>query len=178
MQPKGSQAITEYHNPDLLVVMYPTLFPCGIGTHYYLELADQSFCYHHSYLFEALNMVQCQAAHLQTFFTVHKSNFDDVSATVLDNLAYQLEQEHNYSQFSSEEQLALKLLRQVNTMSARIPGLQASKIYMHNEICSYFSYFGLPHFTVMFGNQTVDLSACFPHLLAQDPVAGADFFEF
>ncbi|KAG1898386.1 uncharacterized protein F5891DRAFT_484075 [Suillus fuscotomentosus] len=28
---RGSQAITEYHNPDLLVGMYPTLFPCGIS---------------------------------------------------------------------------------------------------------------------------------------------------
>ncbi|KAG1796574.1 uncharacterized protein BJ212DRAFT_1489253 [Suillus subaureus] len=108
---QGSQAITEYHNPDLLVSMYPMLFPCGIGwfedpqrpttlsfeaqAHYYLELADWSFRYHHSYLFVALNMTQCWAAHLQTFFTVCKSNFDDVarkltqvSLAVLDNLAY------------------------------------------------------------------------------------------
>ncbi|KAG1779380.1 hypothetical protein EV702DRAFT_922214, partial [Suillus placidus] len=221
---RGSQAVTEYHNLDLLVGMYPTLFPCGIGgfedplrptalsfeaqAHYYLELADRSFCYHHSYLFVALNMTQRRAAHLQTFFTVRKSNFDDVarkltqvSAAVLDNLAFRLEREHNYSQLSGEEQSALKLLRQVKTMSARIPGSQASKIYLRNEIRSYFSYFGLPHlfftfnpsavhspiFQVMFGDHTVDLSAQFPCLvsardralrLAQDPVAGVDFFEF
>ncbi|KAG1841612.1 hypothetical protein C8R48DRAFT_620117, partial [Suillus tomentosus] len=221
---RGSQAITEYHNPDLLVGMYPTLFPCGIGgfedpqrptalsfeaqAHYYLTLVDRSFHYHHSYLFVALNMIQRRAAHLQTFFTVRKSNFDNVarkltqvSAQVLDDLAFRLEREHNYSQLSTEEKLALKLLRQVNTMSARIPGSQASKIYVRNEIRGYFSYFGLPHlfftfnpsavhspiFQVMYGDHAVDLSARFPRLvsarehalrLAQDPVAGADFFEF
>ncbi|KAG2746805.1 hypothetical protein P692DRAFT_201717868, partial [Suillus brevipes Sb2] len=221
---RGSQAIAEYHNPDLLVGMYPTLFPCGIGGFedpqrpsalafeaqacYYLELADRSFRYHHSFLFVALNMTQRRAAHLQTFFTVRKSNFDDVarkltqvSPAVLDKLAYRLEREHDYSQLSSEEQSALKLLRQVNTMSARIPGSQASKIYVRNEIRSYFSYFGLPHlfftfnpsavhspiFQVMFGDRSVDLSARFPRVvsareralrLAQDPVAGAEFFEF
>ncbi|KAG2106190.1 uncharacterized protein F5147DRAFT_761758, partial [Suillus discolor] len=54
---RGSQAINEYNNPSLLLGMYPTLFPCGIGgfedelrftalsfqqqAQYYLNLADR-----------------------------------------------------------------------------------------------------------------------------------------
>ncbi|KAG1734452.1 uncharacterized protein EDB91DRAFT_1250974 [Suillus paluster] len=86
-------------------------------------------------------------------------------------------------------------------MSARIPGSQAAKVYVHNEMCNYYGYFGLPHvfltfnpsaahspiFQVMYGDHSVDLSECFPCMpagrvcalrLAQDPVAAADFYEF
>ena len=93
------------------------------------------------------------------------------------------------------------LLKYVNTIAAHIPGLHTSKIFIHNEICSYFSFFGLPQlfftfnpnpayspiFQVMYGDSTVDLTSCFPKLvsaherairLAEDPVAAADFYEF
>ena len=102
---------------------------------------------------------------------------------------------------SSDECHALNLLKQVNTISARIPGSQASKIFIRNEIQSYFSEFGLPHiyftmnpsdthnpvFQVMVGDEAVDLTTRFPFLvpsheqalrLVSDPVAAADFFEF
>jgi hypothetical protein len=221
---RGWQAIDEYNNPDLLPGMYPTLFPCGIGgfedktrptalsfqqqAQYYLNLADRSFRYHHSYLFVALNMIQRRAAHLNTFFTVHHTHFDSVarkltrvSPHVLDSLAWRLEREHKISQLSADEKTAFSLLKNVNTIAARIPGSEASKIFVRNEIRSYFSYFGLPHlfftfnpsaahspiFQVMYGNSAVDLSSRFPKLiaareralsLAHDPVAAADFFEF
>ncbi|KAG2346971.1 hypothetical protein BDR05DRAFT_877204, partial [Suillus weaverae] len=220
----GSQAINEYNNPDLIPGMYPTLFPSGIGgfedktrptalsfqqqVQYYLNLADRSFRYHHSYLFVALNMIQRRTAHLNTFFTVRKAQFNSiarkltqVSPSVLDSLAWRLEQEHKLSQLSGEEKIAFSLLKNVNTIAARIPGSQASKIFVCNEIQSYFSYFGLPHlfftfnpsaahspiFQVMYGDTSVDLSSRFPKLiagheralrLAHDPVAAADFFEF
>ncbi|KAG2106182.1 uncharacterized protein F5147DRAFT_527039, partial [Suillus discolor] len=89
----------------------------------------------------------------------------------------------------------------VNTIAVRIPGSEASKNFVRNEIRSYFSYFGLPHlfftfnpsaahspiFQVMYGDSSVDLTSHFPRLiagrkhalrLAHDPVAAADFFEF
>ena len=89
----------------------------------------------------------------------------------------------------------------MNTASARIPGSQASKIFFHNEICSYSGHFGMPilfltanpnptHspiFQVIFGDQTINLDDRFPVLvsctecalrLAKGPVAAADFFDF
>ncbi|KAF8219521.1 hypothetical protein L208DRAFT_1082828, partial [Tricholoma matsutake] len=93
------------------------------------------------------------------------------------------------------------LLKQVNTIAAKIPGSQASKIYCRNIIRSYTGFFGIPSlyftanpnaahspiFQVMCGDTTVDLNEKFPALvsstecalhLAKDPVAAADFFEF
>jgi hypothetical protein len=44
-----------------------------------LDVPDKSFCHHHSYIFVVLNIAQWRAAHLQTLFTVRKSNFDTVA---------------------------------------------------------------------------------------------------
>jgi Helitron helicase-like domain at N-terminus len=221
---RSSAAVPEYKNPDLMPGMFPTLFPLGIGgfedparvtklsfesqANALLDVPDHSFRYHHSYIFVALNIIQRRAAHLQTHFTVKKSKFDvvareltSVSPTVLQSLADHLEHEGKLGTLSVDEQNAMKLLKQVNMISTRIPGSQASKIFVRNEIRSYFSEFGLPHlyctfnpsvthspvFQVMFGDRSVDLSSRFPRLvpsaerarrIAKDPVAAADFFDF
>lgn len=175
---------------------------------YTLNLSDRAFRYHHSYMFIVLNIVQRHLAHLHTAFTCKKSNFERIackltalSPALLQRVASHLELEYRISDMTPEERNALSLLQHVNTISARIPGSEASKIYIRNEIRSYFGYFGLPHlfftfnpsvahspiFQVMYGDNNVDLSSRFPHLvsarecalhLAHDPVAAAEFFEF
>ena len=221
---RGSTAVPEYNNPDLIPGMYPTLFPAGIGgfeipdricpisfqqqAKYYLDLADRSFRYHHSFLFVVLNIIQRRTAHLQTHFTIRRSKFETVASKliavkshILQSVADHLEHEGKYKDLTNEQKDALDLLKHVNTLAARIPGSQAAKIFMRNEIRSYCGFFGLPHiyltlnpnaahspiFQLMFGDETVDLSKRFPILvsareralrLAKDPVAGADFFNF
>jgi len=153
-------------------------------------------------------MLQRRLAHLHTSFTVKNSNFDliarqliAISPDVLVDLAKHLEEEKGFSNLTPEQHHALDLLKKVNTISARIPGSQASKIFIRNEIRNYFAFFGLPHifftfnpsaahspiFQVMFGDKTIDLSSRFTKIvsgreralrLAKDPVAAADFFEF
>ena len=221
---RGSTAVSEYSNPNLVPGMYPTLFPAGTGgfeipdrvctiafdkqARYYLDLKDRSFRYHHSFLFVVLNIIQRRTAHLQTHFTVRRSKFETVASklitvksNVLQSVADHLEREGKYKDLTHEQKDALDLLKHVNTIAARIPGSQATKVFMRNEIRSYCGFFGLPHlyitsnpnathspiFQFMFGDETVDLSKRFPILvsardralrLAKDPVAGADFFNF
>ena len=221
---RSSAAVSEYNNPDLIPGMYPTLFPAGTGgfeipdrvcaisfqqqAKYCLDLADRSFRYHHSFLFVVLNIIQRRTAHLQTHFTVWRSKFETIASKLvavksqtLQSVANHLEREGKYKDLTSEQRDALDLLKHVNTVAARIPGSQAAKIFMRNEIRSYCGFFGLPHlyitlnpnaahspiFQLMFGDETVDLSKRFPVLvsareralrLAKDPVAGADFFNF
>jgi len=204
--------------------MYPTLYPYGTGgfedpTHpvtvsiqkqanYYLDLADHSFRYHHSFIFVVVNILQRRAAHLHTSFTVSQPCFKAVSESLLSIsphtlsiVANHLENEGKVSDLSSEQKKVFDLLNEVNTVSARIPGSQASKIYCHNEIHSYSGLFGMPilfltvnpnpshspMFQVIFGDQTINLDDRFPVLvsctecalrLAKDPVAAADFFDF
>ncbi|KIM66479.1 hypothetical protein SCLCIDRAFT_62648, partial [Scleroderma citrinum Foug A] len=67
-----------------------------------------------------------------------------VSPEILNRLATCLENESSFSDLFTEEKGAMNLLKHVNTIAACIPGSHASKILVHNEICNYFGYFGLP----------------------------------
>jgi len=83
-----------------------------------------------------------------------------------------LEHEGKYQNLSNEQCNVMDLLKQVNTMAARVPGSQASQIHICNEIRNYFGYFGMPQlfftanpsvthspiFQVMCGDTNVDLS--------------------
>jgi len=165
---RGSTAIKEYKNPELMPGMFPTLWPFGIGgfenpvrsvslsfpiqANYYFDLPDRSFRTHNSFLFVALNIIQRRAAHLHTHFTVRKRNFPSVAEKlitvtpeVLLSTAQHLEHEGKYQNLTDEQQNAMNLLKSVNAVSARIPGSHASQIHIRNEIRNYFGYFGMPH---------------------------------
>ncbi|KAJ3554886.1 hypothetical protein NP233_g12332 [Leucocoprinus birnbaumii] len=170
--------------------MFPTLFPYGIGgledsecgvpvsfqhhVCYLLNIKDKSFRYHFSFVFVALNILQRRTSHLHTHFRCKKSNFDDVarklvevSPKVLLELSERLQKEKCLpSHMSREQQEAMALIRQLETISAHIPG---------------------PIFMVMCGDSSIDLFSQFLVLppaheralmLAKDPVAAANFFEF
>lgn len=222
--PRGTKPISEYNNPDLFPGMFPTLFPYGIGgfedperpvklsfqkqAEYYLDIADKSFRYHRYFIFVALNIIQRRAAHLNTYFTVRRDNFEEVaqrlvhlSPELIDSVSRHLEHEGKYSDLNQQQKEVLDLLSRVNTIAAKIPGSHASKICDRNSMRAYMGYFGIGHiyltlnpnpvhspiFQVFFGDREVDLSSRFPQLvspseralrLAKDPVAAADFFNF
>jgi len=149
---RGSAAVPEYNNPDLIPGMYPTLFPVGTGgfdipdrvcailfakqASYCLDLADRSFRYHHSFTFAVLNIIQRCTAHLQTHFTVRRSRFESIASkliavksNVLHSVADHLEHEGKYGDLSGEQKSALDLPKHVNTIAACIPGSQAAERY-------------------------------------------------
>jgi len=175
---RGFHAISEYHNPDLVPGMYPTLFPLGIGgfedknretpiqfskqAEYYLDLPDRSFRYHHSYIFVILNMIQRRTAHLHTHLTVKKKHFESVakklstiSPDIINDVANHLEHEGKYTDLSGEHKEVLDLLKHVNTVAAKIPGSHASKIFVRNEIRNYIAYFGVPQIYFTFNPSAV-----------------------
>ncbi|KAE9395280.1 hypothetical protein BT96DRAFT_1044716, partial [Gymnopus androsaceus JB14] len=206
--------------------MFPTLFPLGIGgfedsrckpsvsleshAKHLLDTANCSFRYHYFFSFVVLNMIQRRKAHLHTSLSIKSSCFHSVAPAllsvhpnVLNNLANSMQDEYNPTLLTPEEKDALFLLKEVNTILAKIPGSQASKVQTRHEICSYFSHFGLPTlfftfnpsathssvFQVIYGNHDIDLDCDVPALpntcseffaddIAKDPVAAADFFEF
>ena len=103
-------------------------------------------------MFVALNIWQRRIFHLHTSITVKASKFHSIasrliqiSSETLNGLAKSLEAEKTCHDLSPEQKIAFELLKQTNMIASRMPGSQASKIYIRNEIRSYFSYFGLPH---------------------------------
>src|ERR1700692_3229728 len=141
-------------------------------------------------------------------FHIQKKKFQSIAEKLISvtpdtllSTARHLEHEGKYQDLSKEQCNVMDLLKQVNTVAARVPGSQASQIHIRNEIRNYFGYFGMPQllctatpsathspiFQVMCGDTNVDLSRQFPQLvpsrkrairLANDPVAAADFFDF
>ncbi len=153
----GSSAINEYNNPSLFPGMFPTLFPFGIGSaddprrsptikfqkfvEYLLDLDLPNFRYHRSFMFVALNIHQCHQSHLHTAFSVRKDRFEYVaqelshlSPDIINSVAKHLESEGKITDLSDSQRKVLTLLKEVNTVSAKIPGSSASKIDVHNDI--------------------------------------------
>lgn len=220
---KGPRPLAEYNNSSLIPGMYPTLYPYGIGgfeirkrptklsfkaqANYYLDITDRKFRYHHSFIFVVLNIIQRREGHLQTSFTVKRSNFDQVarainetSADSIRKLAETIEKEGHPKRLTSEEQKVFSMLKHVNTIATKVPGSSASKTLCRNEIRSYVGVMGVPQifltinpspqhhpvFMMMYGDQTVNLNERYPDIvpgperakrLAHDPVAAADFFD-
>ncbi|KAL1685485.1 hypothetical protein GGG16DRAFT_66182, partial [Schizophyllum commune] len=221
---RSSIATPEYKNPDLFPGMFPTLFPQGFGgfedpkrptaiafdkqAEYFLDLDDRCFARHHAYMFVALNILQRRQSHLHTHFTVSRSGFqaiaNDLASLPVEHIARVaniFESEGHIDHSDIMGQRVMKLLSKVRAISAKVPGSQASKLCIRNEIRNYFAYFGMPFlyftfnpspvhspvFQVMYGDNTVDLTNRFPLLpagperarrLAEEPVIAADFFQF
>jgi Helitron helicase-like domain at N-terminus/AAA domain len=221
--PRGRDPIGEYDNPNLLPGMFPTLFPFGTGgleadrpskisfqehVNYLLSLHDPAFKHHRLFLFVSLNILKRRKGHLLTAFTVRKPAFRhvadllaNVTAETLESTARHLQRDGAISEMSSSQKDAFECLKQLNIVSANLPGSPGAKIRDRACMRGYFGIFGLPHiyFTsnpaavhspilqVFFGDTEVDLAQQFPSMplpevrakrLAQDPVAAADFFVF
>ncbi|KAK0441510.1 uncharacterized protein EV420DRAFT_1278633 [Desarmillaria tabescens] len=221
---RGDEPINEYNNPDLMMGMFPTLFPLGIGgfedperptylsfhsqCNYYLDTVCRDFRHHNAFIFVAMNMIQHRQAHLFTHFAVKSDRFDHVADDItsikpdtIRAVANHLEHEGHMQDLSSEHQKVFTLLDQVKAIAGKITGSEASKVLYRNEMRAYTGHFGLFHlfftanpapahspiFQFMWGDKTVNLDERYPQIaeyaqrglrLAQDLVAGMDFFDF
>jgi len=86
--------IKEYDNRDLFPGRFPTLYPHGISgfenkdrevplgfrsqAESYFDLPGHCFCDHRSFMFVALNIYQCQIAHLHTALMVKQAHFSEI----------------------------------------------------------------------------------------------------
>ncbi|KAK0441717.1 uncharacterized protein EV420DRAFT_1622997 [Desarmillaria tabescens] len=202
----GNQPVNKYNNPDLMMGMFPTLFPFGIGGFKdaewptALSFHSQDFRYHNAFIF--------RQAHLFTHFAIKSDRFDhvadDIASIKPDTIrvvTQHLEHEEHIQDLSSEQQKLFTLLGEVKAIAGKITGSKASKIFYQNKIRVYVGHFELFHlfsmanpapthspiFQFMWGDKTVDLDARYPRIaeyaqqglqLAQDPVTGMDFFDF
>lgn len=94
--PHDPEPVNEFFNPDMFPMIYPTLFPYGIGgfentacsrklsmkrhVKHLFNLSDRRFQEHYSFLFTAFNILQRCEILLHTGLKVKRSNFDSVAA--------------------------------------------------------------------------------------------------
>lgn len=94
--PHGTVPVGNFNNPGLLPMVFPTLFPYGLGgsedcwrsrpvalhrhVKHLFELADSHFRTHYSFLFLVFNLVQCQKILLHSSLKVNRRSFDAFKA--------------------------------------------------------------------------------------------------
>src|ERR1700722_8524980 len=170
--PHNSNPANEFNNPDLFPLMYPTLFPYGIGgfddrnrsaklsmrrqVKHFLQLSDRRFQEHPTFIFTAFNILQRRAMLLHTKLKTEKSNFKQmaeqfasVSSETIHAVAEKLKNEQQQKiSWSDDERKIADLMQQVNTITGYVEGSAAARVHMRNEIRGLMIDQGLPSFYI------------------------------
>jgi hypothetical protein len=169
--PHDPKPINEFFNPDLLPMVYPTLFPYGIGgpenhkrasalsfkrhIKHFFNLSDRRFQEHYSFLFTVFNIIQRRAILLHTSLKVKRSNFDNVAASfasVSPEAIHLVTERIARGDFTTvnnaDERKVLQLMKQVKSVTSNVPGSSAARLVMRNEIRALMFDKGLPSFYI------------------------------
>lgn len=161
--------VNEFCNPELFPMIYPTLFPYGIGgiedsrrsakismkrhVKHLFSLADSRFQEHYSFLFTAFNILQRRAVLLHTSLKVKRrdfsqvaSGFADVSEEAIHKVTERVARGDTTTTENEDEARVLKLMRQVKMVTSHVPGSSASRVAMRNQMRGLMMSKGLPSF--------------------------------
>jgi hypothetical protein len=167
----GPRPVNEFFNMDMFPSMYPTLFPYGCGgfedrgrgkpislkehVKYLLSLHDTRFQTHNSFLFTAFNILQRRALLLGSCLKVKKASFSrfarsfsSVSSEAVGSVLEKIERGDGATAHTAEERKALRLMKEVNLITTKVPGSSAARVAMRNEIRALMMTHGMPSFYV------------------------------
>src|SRR3984957_4650754 len=170
--PREPSPVNEFDNPNLFPLMYPTLFPYGIGgfddrkravklsmkrhVKHLLHLSDRRFQEHPTFIFLAFNILQRRTMLLQTKLKTEKTNFNwmaeqfaSVSAETIHVVAEKTRKgELKNETWSDDERKIADLMQQVNAITGYVDGSAAARVHMRNEIRGLMIDQGLPSFYI------------------------------
>lgn len=167
--PHDPEPVNEFCHPQLFPMIYPTLFPYGVGgvedvkrcsklgmkrhIKHLFSLADPRFQEHYSFLFTAFNILQRRAVLLHTSLKVKRrdfptiaSGFATVSHEAVHNVTERIARGDTTTADNEDEAKVLKLMRQVKMVTSHVPGSSASRIAMRNQMRGLMMSKGLPSF--------------------------------
>ena len=117
------------------------------------ELADSHFQTHYSFLFLVFNLVQCWKILLHSSLKVNRQSFDafkaqfsKVSPATVRTVAERVLKGDFHTNFTSEEMRVRNLLKQASHVTSQVPGANAARIVMRNQIRGLMIEKGLPSF--------------------------------
>ncbi len=163
--------INKFNNPALFPLMYPTLFPYGVGgledrgrlsplafdshVKHLLQLNDRRFQKHRTFLFTVFNMIQRRKLLLQTSFRVKRKDFPEaanrfatVSAAAVAVVADRVSNGDFLTANSPEEHRVLTLMKEVNAVASAIPGSSMACLAKRNEVKALMMDKGLASFYI------------------------------
>ena len=167
----GPVPVNEFFNVDLFPMLYPTLFPYGCGgfedrkrtkrislkehVKYLFSLHDRRFQTHNSFLFSVFNILQRRALLLGCNLKVKKATFNQfaksfssVSSEAVTQVLERIERGDPISANTDEERKVLRLMKEVNLITSKVPGSSAARVAMRNEIRALTMTHGMPSFYV------------------------------
>jgi len=163
-----------YHNPQLYPMMFPCLFPYGLGgiggvNSDAVELSDMThkrkLLMYHDKRFQmdayfplvAFNHEQIKKGTTGGYLLAEKHNFDDIAnrlmnidTGVLDDLSKRLTRGDRVKPDTPEEKACYALMADLDHVAGHVQGSVTSKKYMRNEIWSLISYLGAPSWFITF----------------------------
>jgi Helitron helicase-like domain at N-terminus/PIF1-like helicase len=180
----GENPQSIFHNPQLYPMMFPHLFPYGLGgissiDSKFLKVSDamhkRRLLMYHDKRFQtdayfplvAFNHEQIKrtvtAAHLMT----DRHNFNDivhrllkVDTTVLSELSDKLSKGERAKPETDAEKACYQLISDLDYVSGHVQGSMTSKKRMKNEIWSMISYLGAPSWFITFAPADIKNPIC------------------
>ncbi|CAF1200168.1 unnamed protein product, partial [Didymodactylos carnosus] len=164
MIPRSSKPTNEYFNPNLLLGLFPTLFPHGTGAiedstrpvkvsfkqhiQYLLSYSDKRFERHHSFMFVVFNILQkrnaCFNARLMVSNPYYKNTANQIQQLTSQDIQKALGNIAKNT-YSSEANPNLNtLLKQIKTVGGKVMGSPQSRAARRTEIHSLIYSQGLP----------------------------------
>ncbi|KAI9068165.1 hypothetical protein FKP32DRAFT_1600664 [Trametes sanguinea] len=163
----GSRFVPDFKNPRLLSWLFPHLDPWGIGgffeparnvyltmedqVSYLLEVDGSRFASDADFAFVYYNILQKKAVCDSVTFTVRASQQQrimqrlmSVDVSVLQRLIEKYEKDAQYQPQNDAEREVLNLLREVGMIGKDLPGTNAYKRAMRNEIRALIYHHGTP----------------------------------
>ena len=169
--PHAGKPVGDINNPSFFPLMYPTLFPYGLGApeegrrarrvslkrhiKYFLSLSDTHFQTHYSFIFTAFSVLQRRSILLQCYLKIDRGLFDRfkadfalVSPSAVHTVAERLLAGDHETSFTGEEKRVRELLKQVSHVTSCMPASSSARTFMRNEIKALMIEKGLPTFYV------------------------------
>lgn len=162
--PRSHVPVNDYRNQELLLGLFPTLFPYGCGApcdssrpnpitlnqhiRYLLTYDDQRFEKHHSFMFIVFNLMQRQQACQNASLMASRPYFRDAAADLQTLTSKEIEAaliNVTNKTFSSVENSRINLLmRQIKTVGGSVMGSAYSRATLRTQIHSLIFNQGLP----------------------------------
>jgi hypothetical protein len=164
MIPRSSMPVNDCFNPELLLGLYPTLFPYGCGApqnssrpipvslnhhiRYLLAYDDQRFEKHHSFMFLLFNIIQRRQACWNATLMASRPYFQDAASDLQTLTSKEIETalvSITKKTFTSAANPRINMLmRQIKTVGGSVMGSAYSRAALRTQIHALIFNQGLP----------------------------------
>ncbi|KAG1779164.1 hypothetical protein EV702DRAFT_966815 [Suillus placidus] len=151
--PHDPEPVNEFFQPESFLMIYPTLFPYGLGgfddhlrseplsikkhVKHFFNLADRRFQEHYSFLFTAFNILQRRKILLHMSLKVKRDTFPTVATNLaaVSPWAVHCVTEHVargdiVSANNEDERSVLRLMKEVQVITLHVPGSSHARVNM------------------------------------------------